>query len=159
MIRVLTVSALLVWLLPLTAVAQVDITEIPFEDPLEESEARDLMREIRCLVCQNQSIEDSDADLAKDLRILVRERLRAGDSDDQVKAYLVARYGDWVLMEPPVRAGTLILWGSPILFLGAALLILIARRRQSNTAPLTTDEEAQLAALLSSNTDRNEPSS
>lgn len=140
-------------ILIMTAVAppsygQVEVEEIPFEDLDEERAARDLMREIRCLVCQNQSIEDSDADLAKDLRILVRDRIRAGDSNDEVKSYLVERYGDWVLLEPPVNAGTLILWGSPLLFVLLAALILVRRRSSAAPTPLSKDEQADLDAIL-----------
>ena len=120
-------------------------------DPALEARARDLSRELRCLVCQNQSIDDSDADLAKDLRILVRERLRAGDSDADVVAYLVARYGDFIRLRPPLDPSTVILWASPLLLLlvgavgiGAAL----RRRRTTPAAPLSPEEERRVAALL-----------
>src|SRR5262249_49804138 len=87
------------------------------KDPALEARARAISRDLRCLVCQNQSIDDSNADLAHDLRLIVRERLTAGDSDQQVKEYLVARYGDYVLLEPPLKAKTLVLWFAPALLL------------------------------------------
>src|SRR6266478_1503688 len=86
-------------------------------DPGLESRAREVGRELRCLVCRNQSIDDSDADLAHDLRVLVRERIKGGDSNDQVVAYVRSRYGDFVLLRPPVEIGTLLLWGGPVLIL------------------------------------------
>ena len=95
--------------------------EEQLSNPVLENRARELSKIIRCLVCQNQSIDDSDAQLAKDLRILLRERLVAGDSDEQVKQYLVNRYGNYVLFEPPMTAATLLLWGAPLLFIGLAI--------------------------------------
>jgi cytochrome c-type biogenesis protein CcmH len=128
----------------------------------QESRARDLSREIRCMVCQNQSIDDSDAPLARDLRILVRERIAGGDSDAQVRAFLVARYGEFVLLKPPFQLHTLLLWLLPPLLLiggGAGLWWYSRKRYQSAQAtpdapqPLTRDEEARLARLL----DQNDP--
>jgi len=121
------------------------------KDPALEARARAISQELRCLVCQNQSIDDSNADLAHDLRVIVRERLAAGDSDQQVKDYLVARYGDFVLLDPPFRARTLILWLGPaaLLALGAIVIAVVLRRRQSETpAPLSEDESRRLARLL-----------
>lgn len=123
------------------------------EDPALEARAREIGREIRCLVCQNQSIDDSSADLARDLRIIVRERLVAGDSDDEVRQYLVDRYGDFVLLEPPVKPATYLLWFGPIvLFVGAAIGVVIhLRRRQRQAlavAPLSAAERRRLAELL-----------
>jgi len=121
-------------------------------DPSLEARARDLSADLRCLVCQNQSIDDSHAPLAKDLRLLVRERLAAGDSDDQVRTYLVQRYGDFVLLKPPLRIGTLLLWGAPLMVLLAAGfgLLLASRRRVSvaATSSLSADEQARLDKLL-----------
>lgn len=119
------------------------------EDPALEARARALMTELRCLVCQNQSIVDSDAGLAQDLRDIVRERVSAGESDDVIKAYLVDRYGDWVLMRPPVKPGTWLLWGSPFLLLvfGASIWFL-SRRKASEPTPLSEAETARLKALL-----------
>ena len=108
------------------------------KDPVLEARARELSEELRCMVCQNQSIDDSDATLAKDLRILVRERLTAGDSNDAVKAFLVARYGDFILLRPPFEWRTLLPWTAPFLLLiiGGAFALLGARRlRRSAVVP------------------------
>ncbi len=123
------------------------------DDPVLEARARALGKELRCLVCQNQSIDDSNADLAKDLRRIVRERLVAGDSDDEIKSYLVSRYGDFVLLKPPFKAKTYALWLGPalILLLGGAGVAVYLRRqaRQPETAaPLTDDERRRLERLL-----------
>ena len=121
------------------------------KDPALEARARAISQELRCLVCQNQSIDDSNADLAHDLRVIVRERLVAGDSDQQVKDYLVARYGDFVLLDPPFRARTLILWLGPaaLLVFGAIVITVVLRRRRSETpAPLSEDENRRLVRLL-----------
>jgi cytochrome c-type biogenesis protein CcmH len=121
-------------------------------DPALEARARDLSADLRCLVCQNQSIDDSHAPLAKDLRLLVRERLQAGDNDEQVQDFLVQRYGDFILLKPPFKTGTLLLWLAPlgVLLGGAATLFVIARRRRSteSVAALSDAEQAQLQALL-----------
>ena len=103
-------------------------------DPALEQRARELGRELRCLVCQNQSIDDSDADLAKDLRRVVRERLTAGDDDEQVMQYLRARYGDFVLLRPPVDGGTLVLWFGPVVLLLVGVLSVFFWRRNSQAA-------------------------
>ncbi len=119
-------------------------------DAAQEQRARVLGRELRCLVCQNQSIEDSDAELARDLRRIVREQVAAGRSDTQVLDYLHARYGDFVLLRPPFTAGTALLWATPVLALGAgALLVLGLRRRRAAPVPqaLTPAEQARLAEL------------
>ena len=121
-----------------------------------EQRARHLSRELRCMVCQNQSIDDSDAPLARDLRLLVRERLNAGDSDQQVLDFLTARYGDFVLLNPPLNWRTALLWALPtgFLFIGGIVLLATLRRRpstsdqQSQQAPLTQEEEAQITTLL-----------
>jgi cytochrome c-type biogenesis protein CcmH len=127
----------------------VAVDEKPLEDPALEAEARALMKDIRCLVCQNQSIEDSNADLAKDLRQIVRERIALGDTPANVRSYLVDRYGDWVLLEPPVKKSTYFLWGSPFIFLGLlAFFILRSRRPQAPAAPLSAEEEAKLKSIL-----------
>jgi cytochrome c-type biogenesis protein CcmH len=145
-LRALLIALSLVWALPAAAIG-VDVEKLP--DPAKEAQARALMKELRCLVCQNQSIEDSDADLARDLRVIVRERLAAGDSPEQVKAYLVDRYGEWVLLRPLVNRTTWILWATPplVLVLGGVLLILL-RRRKVDTAPaLSAEERAALDEL------------
>jgi cytochrome c-type biogenesis protein CcmH len=124
-------------------------------DPAREARARDLSRELRCMVCQNQSIDDSEAPLARDLRLLVRERIAAGDSDGQVIDFLVARYGQFVLLKPRFERETLLLWLLPPLVLvgGGLALWLQARRRGKRNAEavagLTAEEEARLAALMS----------
>jgi len=102
-------------------------------DPGLEARAREVGRELRCLVCRNQSIDDSDADLAHDLRVLVRERINGGDSNDQVVAYVRSRYGDFVLLDPPLRGKTIFLWGGPalVLLLGIAIIAGAARRRRA----------------------------
>jgi cytochrome c-type biogenesis protein CcmH len=128
-------------------------------DQKMEQRARHLSTELRCMVCQNQSIDDSDAPLARDLRVLVRERLVAGDSDRQVLDYLQGRYGDFVLLRPPVRMGTLLLWITPVLVLGlgaGALVLSLRRRRQVMPAPvpLSADEKKQLDALMGGKNDR-----
>ncbi|MEZ5890036.1 MAG: cytochrome c-type biogenesis protein [Xanthobacteraceae bacterium] len=123
-------------------------------DPRLEQRARAISQELRCMVCQNQSIDDSDAPLAKDLRVLVRERLKAGDSDPQVIDYMVARYGEFVLLKPRLSWQTVALWLTPaIVLLAGGLGVLIAlRRRRAFSAtpappPLTPDEERKLAEL------------
>jgi len=127
------------------------------DDPALEARARSLSRELRCMVCQNQSIDDSDAPLARDLRVLVRERLAAGDSDQQVKDFLVARYGTFVLLRPPVTWRTALLWAAPVLLAGGglvALLVSLRRRRRgapeeiAAEPPLTAQERAKVSQVL-----------
>jgi cytochrome c-type biogenesis protein CcmH len=120
-------------------------------DPAQESRARALSAELRCLVCQNQSIDDSNAPLAKDLRVLVREQIKAGRSDSEVMSYIVARYGDFVLLRPRMTWSTALLWLTPVLILGTVGYLLVQRRRQGLAAeapPLTADEQRRLDALL-----------
>ena len=120
-------------------------------DPKLEARAREVGQELRCLVCRNQSIDDSDADLAHDLRVLVRERISAGDSNDRVIDFVRARYGDFVLLRPPFEAGTLMLWGGPalILLLGAFGISRYYRRRRGNEPPaLSAEERRRLKAML-----------
>jgi cytochrome c-type biogenesis protein CcmH len=126
-------------------------------DPAKEARARDLSRELRCMVCQNQSIDDSEAPLARDLRLLVRERIATGDSDSQVMDFLVARYGEFVLLKPRFNPHTLLLWLVPPLALlggGFALWHYSRRREQSSgasedsTAKLTAEEQARLEQLM-----------
>ena len=131
-------------------------------DPALEARARGLSAHLRCLVCQNQSIDDSDAPLARDLRLLVRERLVAGDSDAEVTRFLVARYGEFVLLRPPFGWHTLALWLTPALLLalaagGIGWRISATRRRAASPAqaPLTADEQRRLAGLLKDTTSGN----
>ena len=130
-------------------------------DSALEGRARALSKELRCMVCQNQSIDDSDAPLARDLRLLVRERLKEGDSDRQVIDFLVARYGEFVLLKPRLALHTALLWfGPPALLCGGALALLLIARRRSKRSPddqvkpeggnLSTAEQARLAKLLKS---------
>ncbi|MBV9555433.1 MAG: cytochrome c-type biogenesis protein CcmH, partial [Alphaproteobacteria bacterium] len=120
--------------------------------PAMEARAREIGKELRCLVCRNQSIDDSDADLAHDLRVLVRERLTAGDSDRQAIGYIRARYGDFVLLRPPFEVATWLLWGGPALILlaGAAGIRRWLHRRapQAEPPPLSAEEQRRLAAML-----------
>jgi cytochrome c-type biogenesis protein CcmH len=130
------------------------------KDPAMEARAREISKELRCLVCQNQSIDDSNAPLARDLRVLVRERLVAGDDDTSVLSYITARYGDYVLLRPPFKASTYVLWIGPviILLLGAlgAALFLRGRNRPvtagDTEAPLTPEERKRLDKLLREDT-------
>ncbi len=141
-------------LLPSPAAFAVQPDEI-MADPAKEARARELSRELRCMVCQNQSIDDSEAPLARDLRLLVRERIAAGDSDRQVIDFLVARYGEFVLLKPRFEPQTLLLWlVTPLALLGGTLALWFYGRRRSAddslAAPaLTAEEEAKLAALMS----------
>lgn len=152
---------LLAVLLSLAAPAHAVQPDEVLPDPALEARARDLSRELRCMVCQNQSIDDSDAPLARDLRVLVRERLKAGDSDRQVLDYLVARYGEFVLMRPVFSWRNGLLWGAPaiVLVFGAALTVTMMRRRRTAPAPapLNAEEEARLARLLASGKDPDAP--
>ena len=119
-------------------------------DPALEARARALSSELRCMVCQNQSIDDSDADLAHDLRVLVRERIKAGDDDEEVIAYVVSRYGEFVLLKPRFSLRNALLWMTPILLLvaGGVFIVLGARRRRAATPALSADEKQALEALL-----------
>jgi len=120
-------------------------------DKALEARARALSTELRCLVCQNQSIDDSNAPLARDLRLIVREKLVAGESEDAILAFLVARYGEFVLLKPRFTMATALLWLGPFLVLlaGGIGIVLVARRRRvaENSAPLSADEQARLEAL------------
>ena len=142
---------LLVLLLPAAGLAVSSPGDM-LPDAAQEARARALGREIRCMVCQNQSIEDSEVTLARDLRLIVRERITAGDSDEQVKAFLRARYGDFVLMKPPFAWSTAALWATPVVAVLAGLGLILAMRRRAAAAagapaPLTEDERKRLAAL------------
>jgi cytochrome c-type biogenesis protein CcmH len=154
--RLLLPLVVLLALAPLPAAMAVQPDEV-LSDAALEARARSLSKELRCMVCQNQSIDDSDAPLARDLRVLVRERLQAGDSDRQVIDFLVARYGEFVLLRPRFSAHTALLWLGPaaILLIGAFGLFLVLRRRRADAdaaaaeqAKLTEAEEARLSEIL-----------
>jgi cytochrome c-type biogenesis protein CcmH len=126
-------------------------------DPGLEARAREVGSELRCLVCRNQSIDDSDAGLAHDLRVLVRERIKGGDSNDQVVAYVRARYGDFVLLRPPFEIATLLLWGGPLLILllgGLALARFYLGKEEVAVPPLSAEERRRLAAVLGEGVER-----
>ena len=151
MIRVISLSVALLFagLAPAYAVRPDEI----LPDPALEARARAISSELRCMVCQNQSIDDSDAPLARDLRILVRDRLMAGDSDNSVRTFLTERYGDFILLKPPLKPETVLLWLGPgvLLLVGAAVVLL--RRPRSGTAgtggsELSAEERAALSSLL-----------
>ena len=132
------ISSIVLGLLILVSPALAVNPKEMLNDPLLEARAREISKGLRCVVCQNQSIDDSDASLARDLRIVVRDRLLAGDSDKEVTNYVVSRYGDFVLLRPPFKAATLVLWLSPLIFCLLALLALYTFfRRQNQTARKT----------------------
>ena len=120
------------------------------KDPALEARARAISKELRCVVCQNQTIDESDATLAADLRMIVRERLTAGDSDEEVKAWIVARYGDYVLLRPPFRGETVLLWLGPslVLLLGGVGVFFFLRHRTRAQPELTAEDEAEIERLL-----------
>ena len=133
--------------------AAAQFVETPLADPALETRARAINKELRCLVCQNQSIDASNAGLAGDMRAIVRERIAAGDSDSAIIDFFVARYGDWVLLEPPFKARTLVLWLGPfaVLALGASAVLVLRLRRRGQSraaAPLSEEERQRLERLL-----------
>ncbi|GAB5471367.1 MAG: cytochrome c-type biogenesis protein CcmH [Rhodospirillales bacterium] len=121
-------------------------------DPALEERARTLFKDVRCVVCQNQSIDDSEAQIARDLRVLIREQVSAGRQDGEILTFLTDRYGDYVLLEPPFRASTLLLWLAPLLVLlaGGSVIWMVFRRRPeaATQPPLSVEEEDRLEALL-----------
>ncbi len=150
MLRRLLIAVLFVWvnMVPLHAVQPDEV----LDDPALEQRARALSLHFRCLVCQNQSIDDSDAPLARDLRLLIRERLQTGDSDQQVVDYLVSRYGEFVLLKPLFATHTLVLWLGPfVILLGGLVFVMRSRRRSAVTVseqPLSGDEAEELKRIL-----------
>jgi cytochrome c-type biogenesis protein CcmH len=146
--RALVVLAALLLALPAFATEPSEV----LPDPALEARAREIGRALRCVVCQNQSIDDSSAEVARDMRRAVRERVVAGDSNQAVFDFMVARYGDYVLLKPPFRAGTLILWlGAPLVLLVAGGALFLAARRRKKVAaplPLSDEERRRLDALL-----------
>ena len=144
--RALVVALLIAFAAPAFAV---DSPREMLPDPQQEARAEAIGQELRCLVCQNESIEDSSADLARDLRKIVRNRVAAGESDQQVIGWMVERYGNFVRLKPPFDAATLLLWGSPALALavGAAAVLASRRRAVVTPEPLTDEERRRLAQL------------
>ena len=140
----------MVFALPVHSVA----VDKPLGDPMLEARARAIHKQLRCLVCQNQSIEDSNASLARDLRILVRDRISAGDDDEAVIRFVVDRYGDWVLLQPPLKSGTIALWAAPAIFLAISILLIVLwyRRRRDIVAisgdPLSNEEQDRLEGMM-----------
>jgi cytochrome c-type biogenesis protein CcmH len=144
-------AVLFCFLIAAPAFAVSDPAEL-LADPAQEQRAEALGHQLRCLVCQNESVEESNADLGRDLRHIIRQRVVAGDSDRQVIDWMVARYGDFVRLRPPFNAMTLALWGAPLIaVLGGLAAALIARRRRPpDPAPLSDAERQRLADLLKS---------
>ena len=150
-LRAFMLVVVLAWSFPVRAVQPDEM----LSDPKLEARARGISEQLRCLVCQNESIDESEAPLAHDLRLLVRQRIEAGDSDAQVINFIVARYGEFVLLKPRLEWRTAALWGAPpaILLIGIVMLIMAARRHRggqatAGAANLTATEEARLAELL-----------
>lgn len=140
-------------LVAVAAVALMGSASEPTErlpDPAQEARARDLFKEVRCLVCQNESIDDSEAQLAGDLRRIVREQVKAGRSDGEIRAFLVQRYGEFVLLKPRFSAGNAALWLAPVgvLLVGGVLMVGLLRRRETVETELSRDEEDRVAKLL-----------
>lgn len=131
----------------------------PLPDAAQEARAQALFKDVRCVVCQHESIADSPAGIAGDMRRRIREEIASGDSDAAVRADLVKLYGDYILFTPPVREGTWLLWFGPLLLvvLGGLTLIAFGRRRREESAPLSPDEERRLADLLQTETVRPDP--
>ena len=148
-----SIVLLLVFVAPAFAVTPDEM----LKDPVQEARARNLSQELRCMVCQNQSIDDSEAPLAHDLRVLVRQRIEAGDTDKQVLDFLVARYGEFVLLKPRFEPHTLLLWGLPpaVLLVGIMAIFTVARRRPISAEPaaLSADEQRKLATLVEPDAD------
>lgn len=155
MMKLLHALALLVALLVSTHAWAVEPSEM-LSNPILEARARAISKQLRCMVCQNESIDESQAPLAHDLRVLVRQRIVAGDSDAQVINFLVSRYGEFILLKPPLSWNTLALWGAPpaLLVLGILMIVVVERRRAAarpapaGVAQLTAAEEARIAELL-----------
>lgn len=148
--------AIIVVLMSLTLPALAVQPDEVLDDPALEQRARELSAQMRCLVCQNQSIDDSDAPLAKDLRVLIRERLVKGDSNEQVVDFLVARYGDFVLLKPRLNAKTIALWAGPFIILLLGMFVVWRQRRTNRVAApetgLSDEERKQLEQILKDET-------
>ena len=147
--RAAAMAAVLPLLIALAGPALAVQPDEVMKDPALEARARALSEELRCMVCQNESIDDSAAPLARDIRLLIRERIGKGESNAAVRAYLVSRYGDFILLKPPFKPETLLLWLSPVLVLGlgAGAAFFAHRRAPGATPRLSAEEEARLASL------------
>ena len=158
--RRLLASLILSLTLVMPAFALVDPAE-RLADPVQEERARAISKNLRCMVCQNQSIDDSDAELAGDLRAVVRDRIEAGDTDEEVYDYVVARYGDFVLMTPRFGPATWALWLGPalVLLIGGGVVLFVIRRHRTRPVEsgLSAEEEARLATLLESDDNSRDP--
>ena len=147
-----TLLAALVLAISFVAPAAAVLPDEVLDDPALETRARAISSELRCMVCQNQSIDDSDAELARDLRLVVRERLLAGDTDEQIFDYVVSRYGEFVLLRPRASLRNALLWATPLLILGGGAAFLVLRRRQAAervaAKPLSPDEQRDLDRIL-----------
>lgn len=145
------IRVLLFWLMTATAALAVQPDEM-LEDPVLEERARELSKGLRCLVCRNESIDESNAELARDLRILVRDRIQAGDTDEEVLDFVVGRFGEYVLLNPPATGSTLILWfmGPALLVAGVGIAVLYLRKRRPGAVEenLSDTEKERLAQLL-----------
>ena len=147
------VLALLLLLASLSPAFAVQPDEM-LKDPALEARARDISTGLRCLVCQNQSIDDSNATMARDLRILIREQLVEGKSDAEVVDFVVARYGDFVLLKPRFKGTTIVLWLAPFVILGLVLVVAVRKRARPAVNPLSEAEKAEITALIN---DMDEP--
>nr|WP_298682274.1 cytochrome c-type biogenesis protein [uncultured Dongia sp.] len=138
--------------LPSYALAQAELPDVPLADTALEARARKLMKDVRCVVCQAQSIDESDAGIANDMRRLIRSEIASGKSDDEIRHYLAARYGDFVLFKPPFKASTALLWAGPFLLLGlgAVIMVMFFRKRTTTLAPgsLSAEEMRRVEAAL-----------
>jgi len=144
-----TLILLALLLFPALPASAIGRPEDMLPDPAAEARARQIGRELRCMVCQNQSIEESEADMARDLRLLVREQVARGATNRQVTEYIHARYGDFILLRPPFDVATFLLWGTPLLVLfgGGMVIALRSRAPRAATAPLTEAERRRLAEI------------
>jgi len=153
MIRIVVLTVLILIALPFASHA-VEPDEM-LADPVLEARAREISKDLRCVVCQNQDIDSSNAGVARDLRLLVRERLVAGDTDQEVLDYIQARYGDFVLLKPPFKPETYALWLTPFVLVlvgaGAAITVLARSHRNKATAGLSDEEERRVSAMLAKN--------
>lgn len=151
------IVTLICYFMMTVAAFAVGVDEGRLTDPAQEARAQGLMKQIRCLVCQNESIVDSNATLAKDLRMIVRERVTEGDTDQQVLDYMTSRYGDWVLLKPPFEGATIVLWLSPLLLLLCGFYVVYRNQKKRNVTnaaqPLNNDEMIRLKKLLDEGND------